>query len=212
MDQPLKELHGKKKIEHIWTYYKPLVFGILLALIFAIYGIVRMIHPSKATALTLMVVDSPMMTVDPEEAFPGFSEAVLDPDYEKMEIDVTMHLQGNSEQLNATNLHILTARFLTGEIDLFAADPETTLKYAEGGAFVNPEDYLTEEEQEVLEPYYFRDSAGTPIGISLKSSKRYADSGVSAGETILAQIVKCSHPEAAHSMVEYLFEMPYQEE
>ena len=211
MDNPLKELHGRKKLEHIWIYYKPVIFGALLAVIFIIYIIARMVHPPKATALTLMVVDSPLMSADADEVFPGFTEAILDPEYEKMDIDVTMHLEGSSEKQNATNLNILAARFLTGEIDLFAADEETILEYGESGAFLSPEDYLTENEKEALAPYYVREPDGTPVGISLAESGRYNASGVSGGDAVIAQVVSCSHPEAAHCLVEYLFDLPLQE-
>ena len=212
MDNPLKELHGKKKIDYIWTYYKPVVFGILLALILLTCWIVWMVHPPAETVLTLMVVDSPVAEPNAEEAFPGFSETLLESSAEQIEIDVTMHFLGKSEQLIATNLQVLTARFLSGEIDLFAADTETSLKFGDNGAFVNPEEYLTEEEQKVLEPWYVRNSTGIPIGISLDGSEKYLASGLSAEGTVLSMVIKCRHPEAAHNMVEYLFDLPYQEE
>lgn len=213
MDHPIKKLHGKKKIDYIWTYYKPLLFGILLALILLIYWIFHMLHPPKSTALTFMVLDSLMEEVNTEKAFPGLSDVILeDPSSERIEIDVTMHFQGKSEQLIATNLQIMTARFLTGEVDLFAADADMTSRFSENGAFVNPEEYLTEEEQKVLEPWYVRDSAGIPVGISLEASEKYLTSGISAGEMVLSMVIDCNHPDAAHKMVEYLFDLPYQDE
>ena len=201
----------KAHLSYFWDYYRIHTIVIILVVI-GIFSVAKTMLESKDTimyAVFLNCTEAP----DQEVIFDEFADyAGIEKDGNTLYIDnsLVMSSTGDSttDMYSQQKLVVLLA---AAELDVFAADIETTEKYAAIGNFYDlstilPKEFLAAHQDEIL---YAKNDEGQSVAtaISLSKSPKTKEWGVyqdvdyyisvSAGSTRTA---------AAVSFIEYLFE------
>ena len=209
-----KDLHGKALASYIWDYYRFQILGALAGLGVCIYALFMLFSPHKSTALTIVMVGTNAEIRSTPEVFADFEELFLNPEAEELKVESTLNMDEASAQSIASYIQILNARFLAGEIDLVFAGEEDFVYIAGNGVFLDPQEYLTEDEFNEVSPLIVKkkDEDGTEkgIGISMKSSTRFREAGLMEQDAVVGIVSSSQDPELAHMLIEYLVGLPYE--
>ena len=116
--EKLKGMGPKKKLEYIWMYYKPAIFGVI-AVIVLIFGIKDYYEQSKIkTVLSMTVVNS--MANDTETPEQKIKEALgyKDDPYSKVEIGVNLTTDSEMAEFDYNAQMAYVAQIQAGSIDI----------------------------------------------------------------------------------------------
>ncbi len=146
--ETIRSLHGKKKLQFIWDYYKiPIIVLGFAAVIAVLAVLVR--SPKKDTAVYIVWVNAVSQDENTyfdellHEADPAFSEKFTD-----LNTGYSLGIEGN-EASDAQTLQVLAALFGVGDLDIYIADETYFDRYERKDAFTDlseliPEELLTE--------------------------------------------------------------------
>ena len=208
-----KNLHGKALAVYIWDYYRLPVIGCITALAVVIYALTAFLKPQKTTALTVVIIGAEKEIQETPEIFTAFEEEMLETEYEKLSVERIQSMGEAPARSLVPYIQILNARFLAGEIDLVLADQDTLSYVAGNGVFLDPRTYLTEEEENQLSPWIVTsenaDGETVGIGISLEESSLFKETGLLGEDAAVGIAAGSRDPELAHTLIEYLFGLPY---
>jgi len=133
-----ERLSPGQKAAYLWDYYKlPLLAGIL-ALLAAAWGIYRLAVPKPQEVLELTLVNA-REAEDSAHLLDAFlEENGLDPEHTRIRIDTTYQIDfSDSSQRSVSGLQMLYARFLSGDLDIIAADETLFSVLAEQDVFLD---------------------------------------------------------------------------
>lgn len=200
----------KAHLSYFWDYYRIHTIVIIIVAI-GIFSIAKTMLESKDTilyAVFLNCVDSP----NQEEIFEEFTDyAGIEKDGNTLYIDnsLVMSSTGDSttDMYSQQKLVVLLA---AAELDVFAADKETTEKYSALGNFydlstIMSAEFMTAHQDEIL---YAKNEEGqsVPVAVCLSNSPKTKEWGVYQDEDYYVSIsVGSARAAAAVSFVEYLF-------
>lgn len=179
----LGDMTLRQKISYIIYYYKYVILGTAVALLFII-SLIRSIASQKDSALYCAMVnslpyDSGFTTLT--EDFSSF--AGIDLDEYDVTIDCSMNMNyEQQDQMTYGYAQKIMALLNTGDIDVFIADKPVIDNYGQVSAFVDLTEILPEDLQQELEgtfDYYYYDFTDEdtgvvstiPIGIYIYDSK-----------------------------------------
>lgn len=213
MNSVWKNLSFTQKLRYLWDYYRYPVLACLILLALGIYALITMATPKKTVVLNLTFTGTSRQITETPELFTAFEEQFLDTQTERVALESVTDPLTVSGQVFSSIYQLLSAKFLSGEIDLFFAPRETLSFLGESGVFLSPESFLTPEERTVLADSYicYENEAGeaVPVGISLRQSDLFARSGLMPEDAGVAVSAVSADPELAHLLIEYLFKLPY---
>lgn len=213
-----RDLPTKKKIEHIWEYYK---FHILAAA-FVLFLIILTVSELSAPKPQL---DALLLNADAEEsAAVGFAEFFSEYGYEYYDgavaLNTTLGFYSEEElsrveddaayrQENSEKELILAAQVAAGNTELLFGTEEHFLFVAEQGLLTDLRTVLSEE---LLEQYadalIYIDEGGTaesyPCAVALESNSWLAENGYYSGECMFGIMYLADNPEIAADFADFL--------
>lgn len=205
-------MNRKEKIGYIWDYYKLWIIGGCGVLILFVTILIQTLGIHKDTFLQVTLVNADTVTVDNSSLFDDFEKEYCDSAFEKIQVEASLQMKKNDAgSLSGSSYQVLSAEFLTGEIDLLVSDRETFEYLATTNCFGNLEDLLSKDEVEQYEPYFvYAKDAETgknyPVGISLTDCPKFVNENFYQQEAVIGIGALSSHSENAVSMLGYLFQ------
>lgn len=148
-DTSFKELTVKQKVEHIWEYYKPAIFGIVIAVCLIVYVIYKILNPDPDILMTAVLVNASAIDVAEENVFVRYMNE-NDINQEEETISIRTNLTIDSENASAAQMtissrQVLSAMLSINEIDLLVANEETFDMMGMSGAMMSGEELLPTE-------------------------------------------------------------------
>ena len=143
-----KAMSAGEKLEHIWEYYKLVLFGIIVALILIIYVVSKLLSPDPESILNVTLVNANSMMV--EEGEDVFFRYLVEHDYdtrrETIAVNDALHVNRNEvSESSSVGIQALAAMTLVGEIDLLAGDEGVFEILAVGNGMMEMDSILPEE-------------------------------------------------------------------
>ena len=143
--EKLKGMGPKKKLEYIWMYYKPAIFGVI-AVIVLIFGIKDYYEQSKIkTVLSMTVVNS--MANDTETPEQKIKEALgyKDDPYSKVEIGVNLTTDSEMAEFDYNAQMAYVAQIQAGSIDIMVMPEKLYQTLKKNEPFADLKELLGEE-------------------------------------------------------------------
>ncbi len=137
-----------KRLGWFLTYYRLQIFGVIAALCVIGYIVYLNVRPQREQILNVMMVNG--NSACESDLFDRYlDEAGYDIRTETAYVSNGIWINFDGTDSKAWDyFEIVTAQFLTGEIDLFISDGEIFTRFANYGAFMDVSEYLTEEQLE----------------------------------------------------------------
>lgn len=206
-----EDLSLKQKVEHIWEYYKPVIFGIVAAIAVIVYIIVKIVTPEPDIIMNAVLINANTMEAPEEDTFVRYlQEYGYDTETETISVNASMYLdRENASQSSAASFQALVAMTMVGEIDLLLGDNTAIDMLGSGSGLMELEDILPPE---TLEKYkdrlYTVEDAETGAlyvcGIQLPEGNPLQQDGY-YGDYVLAAIpYTATHPDIAKEVLMYL--------
>ena len=148
--EKLKGMGPKKKLEYIWMYYKPAIFGVI-AVIALIFGIKDYYEQSKIkTVLSMTVVNS--MANDTETPEQKIKETLgyKDDPYSKVEIGVNLTTDSEMAEFDYNAQIAYMAQIQAGSIDIMVMPEKLYQTLKKNEPFADLKELMGEEAFEKL--------------------------------------------------------------
>lgn len=214
-----KDLTPKKKLEHIWTYYRFLIIGVILGVAMLI-SLISSIIGNTRSVLDVIMVDSNANGSSDTTAFNDFLESC---GIEPFEDAVTLYnnliyfseeemalldqaTQGEASLTNYDTQQMLLALLTAGKSEIFFGKGDLFLSYADQGALLDlttmlsPELLARYEEQLV---YAEEDGVSYPCAVALKDNPWLVENGYYT-ECYFGILYLNDNPELAAQFAEFL--------
>ena len=146
-----QEMTVKEKIEHIWEYYKPAIFGIIAGVALIIYIIMKILYPDPDVILGVtMVNSSPQASEEDKNIFEQYlSENGYNLEEETISVNESLYLSADGKgQSDYASVQALVAWNAVGEIDILTGDEYVFGLLGVNGGLLEMEDILTPEQME----------------------------------------------------------------
>ena len=143
--EKLKGMGPKKKLEYIWMYYKPAIFGVI-AVIALIFGIKDYYEQSKIkTVLSMTVVNS--MANDTETPEQKIKETLgyKDDPYSKVEIGVNLTTDSEMAEFDYNAQMAYMAQIQAGSVDIMVMPEKLYQTLKKNEPFADLKELLGEE-------------------------------------------------------------------
>lgn len=209
---PFREMTVKQKLEHIWEYYKPVIFGIAAGIALIIYIIYKVLTPDPDAALNVTLVNANGYNAVEEDTFIRYlKEQGYDTTVETAYVNTSLSIDGeNGGQASATSMQVLSAMVMVGEIDLLAGD-EYTLQLMGSGGLMPMDQILTEDQMEEYEDRLYAvenpDTGEEQVcGIWLGEDNLLIQDGYYYDKVLVGMPYTAVHQELAVDMIIYLLE------
>ena len=208
----MKELPDRSsRLTFLWDYYKLPILVLLLVFLIAVISLFSSLSRSKVS-LNVVLLNNDALIVKCDDTV--FDRLLEEADYEtngKTYVNDRLSLgMSGDESADADTMQILSAQFMLGDFDLYAADPYYFEYFAKEGAFLSLTSFVEEEtlkaHADIL--YQQEDSQGNlvPCGIRLYAGSPLHEAGYYHNEAILGVTANGSHPEAAEAILKTLFQ------
>lgn len=144
----------QEKIEHIWEYYKPAVFGIVGGVALIIYIIYKIVNPDPDEILNVTMVNSYSYLQEEEtKGYAIFEEYLIDNGYnmEEETINVNSSLYLSEDGVSETDMATSQALVVwnaAGEIDILAGTENIMSMFGTDGGLLEMAEVLTPEQME----------------------------------------------------------------
>lgn len=213
------DLSPKKKLEHIWAYYRFPIIAVIFGTILLI-SLVSTLTGKKESVLDVIMVDSNANAHSEAAAFDDFLESCgIEPYegavtlntnisfYNEDELALLSETERNQAVLdNYDKQQILFTLMAAGEGDVFFGKGEIFLAYAEEGMFADLSAILSPEllaryENQLI--YTVENGVRYPCAIALKADPWLAENGYYT-ECYFAILYLSDNPEIAARFAEYL--------
>ena len=205
-------MNRKEKIGYIWDYYKVWIIGGCGALILLIVILIQTAGIHKDISLQVTMVNADTITVDNSKLFDAYEKEYCDPRFEKISVEATLQLKkNNTGALSGSSYQVLSAEFLSGQIDVFISDSDTFDFLSATNAFANLEDKLSKEDLEKYRPYFVytkdeKTGKDYPAGVSLADCPKFVKEKFYQKDAVIGIGTLSSHSENALLMIAYLFQ------
>jgi hypothetical protein len=206
------KMNRKEKIGYIWDYYKFWIIGGCGALILLVLILIQTVGIHKDISLQVTMVNADAITVDNSKLFDTYEKEYCDSKFEKIQVEATLKLKKNDTgTFSGSSYQVLSAEFLSGQIDTFISDRETFDFLAANNTFANLEDKLSKEDLAKYKPYFvYEKDAKTgkdyPVGISLTNCPKFAKEKFYQNEAVIGIGALSSQSDNAIQMIAYLFQ------
>ena len=179
--ETIRSLHGKKRAEYLWTYYR----SWLLATLLAAFGVFVLIYSwqNRHTRVILSIA-----VADAEYSAHGEKEEKLREDLlgalgdgkarERINLDTTLR-SGDDSGMALKRMTVVGA----GNTDLLICDRQTWKEYQSQGAFQEWEDFLGESWEQYRD--LFQDGQ-----LDLSESPRWESYGLTSYEPVCAAVLQ----------------------
>lgn len=210
---PFRKMTFPKKLEHIWEYYRAVVYGVIIGIALLAYFIYKIVTPQPEAILNVTLVNGNSYDAPEENVFLRYlKEQGYDLSEYTAYVDAHLQISGEDQsQKSATSLQLLSAMTMVGEIDLLAGD-ELVFGMMGGSDGLLPLDQALS--QELLEKYkdslFFLPDAETgeenAVGIWLREDSGLVADGYYQGKALMGIPYTAKHPEMAAEALRYLLE------
>lgn len=192
----IRELHGKAKVEYLWSYYRYLIAVLFFAVI-VITGIgTGIANNGQHTVLSVAVVDACRQ----DEATINTLEKKLlkiigsEEKHAEVIIDASLSSSEQSAQLIKTAIGMSSE---VGENDIVICDRKTYEKFQAQGAFESWKDILGEH-YAIYEPYVVGDA------LDISESEVWKNTGITSYEEVYCCVLQdTEHTENIKKVVKY---------
>ncbi len=140
--EKLKGMGMKKKLEYIWMYYKPAIFGVIIA-IALVFGVKDFYEQSKIkTVMSISVVNSTVNDTDEFEQEIKEALGYGDDKYSKVEIGVNLTTDADPSEFNYTAQMAYVTQVQAGTIDIMVMPEELYQTLNENQVFADLKELL----------------------------------------------------------------------
>lgn len=210
---PFREMTIRQKLEHIWEYYKPAIFGTIGGVAIIVYIIYKAVCPDPDAALNITLVNANGFDVVEEDTFIRYlKEQGYDTSAETAYVNSNLTLDGeNGGQASATSMQVLSAMVMVGEIDLLVGDEYTMQVVGAGGGLTPMDEILSPQQMEQYQDrlYTVEDlETGEQhvCGIWLSEDNLLVQDGYYFGQVLVGMPYTAAHEELAADVITYLLE------
>ena len=117
-----KDLTFKEKIQQIWDYYRPVIFGIAFAVWLIIYIIYKILNPDPDVLMTAVLMNSSTIDVAEKDVFTRYlEENGYNPEEETISTRTNLSIDtenAGAAQITLSSQQVLMAMLSAGEVDL----------------------------------------------------------------------------------------------
>lgn len=207
--EKLQKMSFKKKLEHIWEYYKAALIGVLvlIVLLISIGDIIRKSQYEEILYVSVLNAEVMVDEIQKEKFLDGFLQYAKAEEKETVTIDYSMEMyEGDTGAVYAATYSKLTALISAKQLDVMIVDEYAFQFCSENDMFLALEEVFSAEQLEALAPYLYESGDQPAKGLRVDESE-VADYGlVSYRPVILGIVANSTHTETALEFVEYLFE------
>lgn len=210
---PFRDMTIKQKLEHIWEYYKPVIFGIAAGIALIIYIIYKVLSPDPDAALNVTLVNANGYEAAEENTFIRYlKEQGYDLTAETAYINTSLAIDGErGGQASATSMQVLSAMVMVGEIDLLAGDAYTLQLMGSGGGLLPVDQILSSQQLKEYEDRLYsveNPETGEQLvcGIWLGENSLLVQDGYYYDKVLVGIPYTAVHQELAIEMITYLLE------
>lgn len=203
----LSGMNRNEKLEYIWTYYKPVIFG-FIGFIFAIWAGFSWYENAKYdTVMYAVPINSVMEAPEAEAMENDFKEFIGDTDqYHRITIDtsISQHFMGNEavDRLSMESEVKMSTIVAANEVDIIIGTAEQLEQFIAQGIAMDMNEILSKE---MLEKH--GDKIVDDVKFDVSSSKKVMEGmKVNADPAYLIILSNGKHHEMAAQFVEYLME------
>ena len=154
--EALKHGTPKQKLQYFWCYYKWHTIIAVLAVIFLV-SFIHEVVTRKDTAFYGIFLNSWAKEDTVADFESGFMEkACIDPDAYEINLDTSLYITDDAMDENSyASIQKMTVYVASGEIDVLVSDASSINRYAYNETLGDLRDFLTEEQLQKYEPYFF---------------------------------------------------------
>lgn len=124
-----KDLTFKEKIQQIWDYYKPVIFGIAFAVWLIIYIIYKILNPDPDVLMTAVLMNSSTIDVAEKDVFTRYlEENGYNPEEETISTRTNLSIDtenAGAAQITLSSQQVLMAMLSAGEVDLLVGTEDS---------------------------------------------------------------------------------------
>ncbi len=230
----IKNRSFKEKCSYFWDYYKWHVIGGAIGL-FVVVSLIHTILSQKDTAFYAAFLNIGQSLFSEEYKNEFASSIGIDTSKETVYFDIMpLELSVMDDATVATAQKIMVY-VSAGDLDVIIADKAATDHYSYLGTMMDLRDFLTPEEVKKYEPYFYymdqtklqktngetnadlpdypADPADPstmeepiPVGIRIDGCKKFSEAHYLPGPTYFTVVTNTSHPDIAHTLLEYIWE------
>lgn len=156
----MKNGSRKEKIAYFFDYYTLHVVVVIAVLAFAIWGICSVVLKPEPVLTGIVLNVNHIQNEDPEEELAQEFVEYLDKNPSKYELSLNTSLSffpktyENSDYENYQASQVVMVQCSAGTVDFMLSPVEHITEYGYNEMFRNLEDFLTEEEMALYEPYF----------------------------------------------------------
>lgn len=230
----IKQRSFKERMAYFWDYYKWHVIGTAVGIL-VVASLLNSFLNRKEMAYYSAFVNM-AQTIYSEDYKSAFAEkAGLNSKKQAVYFDSDLRIDYTKmDEMTSSSIQKIMVYVAAGDMDSMVGDLETTNRYAYNGVFADLRDFLTEEEFQKYEPYFFyadkklieaaagevsldfqfpatpSDPSGMeepiPVAIKLDQCPKLRECYVMAPDQYLAIMAGNKHPGLNHVFLNYLFE------
>lgn len=229
----VKNRSFKEKCSYFWDYYKWHVIGGAIAL-FAVISLIHTILSQKETVFYAALLNIGQSLYS-EEYRKEFEEYLgIDTSKEKAYLDIMPLELTVMDDATVSTTQKVMVYVSAGDLDVIIADLPVTNHYAYIDTMMDLRDFLSEEELEKYEPYFYyvdrakiqksngetpetpdypedpSDPSGmeepVPVGIRIDHCKKFGEANYFPGATYFTVVTNSSHLDVAHIFLDYIWE------
>lgn len=199
--EKLKSMHGKEKLDYIWTYYKAWFFVFVLLCMIIVTGVQIYQNSKYHYLLEIAVVNSHNIEGGDKAEKIALDALKSQDSYDRVRFDMTYQLGTDMENADPSLVTKLSTVVTAGELDMMICDKTTYEYYAKQAMFRPMEELLTGEEREA-----YGDSM-EQYAIRLNNSAALKEMNIVAYEPVYAAVIMSSKQvDNAKAMIKYLKE------
>lgn len=209
-----KDLSFRKKLEHIWEYYKLHIVGVLIVLGCIAYT-VSWYTSQVEPIINVVLLNCPSTEESVQEGFSSFFSEQGYALYDEMAaINMNAYLSGDMDvQTQYETSEALYAVLAVGKQDLFIGAGEFCLKYAQKGLFCDlttllPEELLAQHSDELVYADDNGETAAYPCAISFSENDWLTEFG-NFRSCYVAVPYHGENPEVTVEFLQYLLAEQY---
>ena len=230
----IKQRSFKERMSYFWDYYKWHVIGTAVGIL-VVASLLNSFLSRKEMAYYSAFVNM-AQTIYSEDYKQAFAEkAGINLKKQAIYFDSDLRIEFEKmDELTTSSIQKIMVYLAAGDMDSMVGDLDTTNRYAYNGVFTDLREFLTEEEFQKYEPYFFyadkklieaaagevaldfefpatpSDPSGMeepiPVAIKLDQCPKFRECYAMGPDQYVAIMITNKHPELNHVFLNYLFE------
>lgn len=209
---PFRDMTIGQKLEHIWEYYKPAIFGIAAAIALIVYIIYKIVSPDPEGVLNVTLVNANGYEVAEEDSFIRYlKEQGYDTDAQTALVNTSLSIDASGGQMSATSMQVLSAMMMVGEIDLLAGNEDTLQILGSSGSLIPVDQILREDQLKAYEDRLYsvkntETGEEQVCGIWLGENSLLVQDGYYYDKVLVCIPSTTAHQELAAGMIRFLLD------